>query len=203
MVERSRCCWYDVVGAWWKPRRAERFFEELQLDTIHSAHCLAQASDRIRSAGRSSCENMRLLTRMCLSRGYAPSLGVSIILRSGTKSTASWVPASTSSHPILTLMLWRGPSVLLKLTEMPWYWRAEQYIAQSLPGLPTTPPILSSPAKVVDLLLQADRSRQSHAVSTREHVCSGRPYGLRDGYPTRFKAILMSKHAVPGSHTLS
>lgn len=36
MVERSRCCWYDVVGAWWKPRRAERFFEELQLDTIHS-----------------------------------------------------------------------------------------------------------------------------------------------------------------------
>lgn len=52
-------------------------------------------------------------------------------------------------------MLWRGPSVLLKLTEMPWYWRAEQYIAQSLPGLPTTPPILTSPAKVVDLLLEA------------------------------------------------
>lgn len=92
---------------------------------------------------------------------------MSIILRSGTgpgtKSTASWVPASTSSHPILTLMLWRGPSVLLKLTEMPWYWRAEQYIAQSLPGLPAPPPILSSPAKVVDLLPQADRSRQKQA----------------------------------------
>lgn len=149
---------------------------------------------------------MRLLTRLCLSRGYAPSLGVSIILRSGTKSTASWVPASTSSHPILTLMLWRGPSVLLKLTEMPWYWKAEQYMAQSLPGLPATPPILSSPARVVDLLLQPDRSRQKQAEPrgpTREYVCSGRPYGLRNGYPTRFKARMMSKHAVPGSHTLS
>lgn len=60
-------------------------------------------------------------------------------------------------------MLWRGPSVLLKLTDMPWYWRAEQYIAQSLPGLPATPPMLSSPAKVVDLLPQADRSRQKQA----------------------------------------
>lgn len=103
-------------------------------------------------------------------------------------------------------MLWRGSSVLLKLTEMPWYWRAEQYIAQSLPGLPTTPPILSSPAKVVDLLLeaQAEAGRATRfLLGGREHVCSGRPYGLRNGYPTRFKAILMSKHAVPGSHTLS
>lgn len=160
MVERSRCCWYDVVGAWWKPRRAERFFEELQLDTIHSAHCLV---------GPNSISRPKLVRKYAPAYTYvlitwvAPSLGVSIILRSGTKSTASWVPASTSSHPILTLMLWRGPSVLLKLTEMPWYWRAEQYIAQSLPGLPTTPPILTSPAKVVDLLLQADRSRQKQA----------------------------------------
>lgn len=162
MVERSRCCWYDVVGAWWKPRRAERVLRNCSW-TQCTAYNLAQASDRIRSAGRSSCENMCLLTRLCLSRGCAPSLGVSIILRSGTKSTASWVPASTSSHPILTLMLWRGPSVLLKLTEMPWYWKAEQYMAQSLHGLPATPPILSSPAKVVDLLPQADRSRQKQA----------------------------------------
>lgn len=147
---------------------------------------------------------MCLLTRLCLSRGYAPSLGVSIILRSGTKCTASWflrqhhlIPSSPSCY---------GADLLLKLTGMPWYWRAEQYIAQSLPGLPTTPPILSSPARVVDLLLQPDRSRQKQAEprgSTREYVCSGRPYGLRNGYPTRFKAMLMSKHAVPGSHTLS
>lgn len=113
MVGRSRCCWYDVVGAWWKPRRAERVLRNCswtQSTAYNPTPCLAQASDRIRSAGRSSCENMRLLTRTCLSRGYAPSLGVSIVLRSGTKSTAFVVPALTSSHPILTLMLWRGPS---------------------------------------------------------------------------------------------
>lgn len=86
---------------------------------------------------------------------------MSIILRSGTKCTASWflrqhhlIPSSPSCY---------GADLLLKLTGMAWYWRAEQYIAQSLPGLPTTPPILSSPAKVVDLLLQADRSRQKQA----------------------------------------
>lgn len=160
MVGRSRCCWYDVVGAWWKPRRAEIVLRNCSW-TQSTAYSLAQASDRIRSAGRSSCENMRLLTRLCLSRGCAPSLGMSIILRSGTKCTASWflrqhhlIPSSPSCY---------GADLLLKLTGMAWYWRAEQYIAQSLPGLPTTPPILSSPAKVVDLLLQADRSRQKQA----------------------------------------
>lgn len=61
MVGRSRCCWYDVVGAWWKPRRAERVLRNCSW-TQSTAYSLAQASDRIRSAGRSSCENMRLLT---------------------------------------------------------------------------------------------------------------------------------------------
>lgn len=83
--------------------------EELQLDTIHSVQSRA-------GVGPNSISRPKLV------RKYAPAYTSVFItwLR-----TESWrvnhsqvrhqvhgfvVPASTSSHPILTLMLWRGPS---------------------------------------------------------------------------------------------
>lgn len=145
-------------------KKSRESLEELQLDTIHSVQSRA-------GVGPNSISRPKLV------RKYVPAHTSVLITWIRTESwrvnhsqvrhqVHGFVGSCVniiSSHPILILMLWRGPSVLLKLTEMPWYWKAEQYIAQSLPGLPATPPILSSPAKVVDLLPEADRSRQKQA----------------------------------------
>lgn len=143
-------------------KKSRDSLEELQLDTIHSVQSRA-------GVGPNSISRPKLV------RKYAPAYTSVFITWVRTESwrvnhsqvrhqVHGFVGSCVniiSSHPHPHAMARTFCS--LKLTEMPWYWRAEQYIAQSLPELPTTPPILSSPAKVVDLLLQADRIRQKQA----------------------------------------